>query len=370
MTKNREIFLSLVRSSLWGTVCADIPSDPDWDEIMTLAVRQTLAVLISDAVQSLPADRKPSSDIISHLFGLSVSNIRTHALINRKLAETVGVMKQNGIRTVLFKGQGLAQNYLNPLLRQCGDIDLYVGDAQYKRSYEVAVEAFGSHADDSESIKHYHLNNGGVTVELHRIAESLPGRAVNRRFQEWSLKHLHGDRLRKVTIDGAEVLLPPFDFDPVYVMNHAWHHFMNGGIGLRQVCDWTLYLHHYHQHINPAELEQTLRSFRILKAWHLFAGIAVRHLGLPSEECPLYCDKYSKLSDKVLEMILDEGNFGRNSDWRKSRRPEGYSTGKLHSLKWRTKRFLDGLKIDAAASTRYYIAFLQAGISAYIKGLK
>lgn len=369
MTQNRQIFLSLVRSSLWGTP-AEIPADTDWNEMMILAVRQTLAVLLSEAVQKLPDDRKPSSDIISQLFGLRVRNIKAHALINRKLVETVTLLNTNGIRTVLLKGQGLARNYQDPLLRQCGDIDLYVGDADYRRAHDVAVEAFGSHPDDSESVKHYHLNNGGVTVELHRIAESLPGRNIDRRFQRWSLAHLLGDGLRKVEIEGAEVYLPPYGFDPVYVMNHAWHHFMNGGIGLRQVCDWTMYLHRYHKHVDVEELERTLHSFRLVKAWHLFAGIAVRHLGLPAEECPLYSGKYPELSDRMLDMILNEGNFGKDSDWHKSHRPEGYSKGKLHSLKWRTKRFIDNLKIDAGASARYYVAFLATGISSYFKGLR
>lgn len=368
MRKDQEILFSLLKSALWGVPSGDIPDDVDWTEVLSHARKQTVTGLVADAIQMIPEDKRPASDVMNHLRTSRVVSIRTHSMLDTRLAEVLSILRKEGVEPVLFKGQGLALNYPDPTARQCGDIDLYVGGPDYEKSCAAALKAFGAHEHDAESIKHYHLKYKEVDVELHRIAESLPGYFIDRRYQEWTLKHLHGQSLRKVDIGGVEVQLPPYQFDCVYVLNHLWHHFVNGGIGLRQVCDWTMYLHRFHDRIDSDVLRHDLKRFRLNKVWNVFASIAVHHLGLPAEECPLYDGRKDKSAAAVLDYIFSEGNFGHHSE-KKTPRPKGYTAGKLHSFRNLTARYAGLMRIFPMHAIRYYIHFISYGIYHYIKGL-
>ena len=370
MDRTSRDFLSLVRSALWETVPDVHPSSEEWPAILRLASQQTVMGLVADAGSRLSEESRPSPELWQRLHGFRVSNIRSHALLNTRLAEVLEIFRSAGLRPVLFKGQGLASNYPDPTARQCGDLDIYIGEDDYLKACKVAMTAFGSHECDAESKKHYHLRFEGVDVEVHRIAESLPGRNADRRWQAWTRRHLHGSGLRRIEIEGTPVDVPPVDFDAVYVLNHTWHHFVNGGIGLRQVCDWVMYLHRFHGSINVKSLEKDLKDFNLLKVWKTFAYIAVYFLGLPEDECPLYEDCNADLAAKVMDRILAEGNFGRYYEGRKAPRPEAYTAGKLHSFKITTGRYMKLYPLFPSIALGYYMHFLAGGIYHYFKGLR
>lgn len=368
MQDSRNTLLALVRSALWGIPAEALPDHIDWSKVCLLAKQQTLLGLLADAVQMLPEEKRPDVRVMSQLRAYVMKNIHAHMLITNRLAQTTGLLRAEGIEPVLFKGHGLAMNYPDPMSRQCGDIDLYVGKSSYQKAVEVCVKHFGEGEHDSESLKHYHFDNQGVSVELHRIAENIPGIAANRRYQAWTIENLERSDLRHVDIEGVSVNLPPYGFDAIYVMNHAWHHFVTGGIGLRQICDWAMFIHRFHDRLDPARIESDLRSFGLLKVWHMFAWIAVNRLGLPAEECPLYEGKYAGDSEKVLDFIWIGGNFGRY-DESKGVRPDGYSSGKLHSMIVQTKRYFKIIPFYPSHILKSWILYFASGIYHYFKGL-
>lgn len=174
--------------------------------------------------------------IESRLRNITIATIRSHALLNRTLVELIDRFRQHGIYPVLLKGQGVASNYIEPTLRICGDIDLYIGKQDYDRACRLAkswiINTDNEHGEESE--KHYHFKYGVVTVELHRLAEQLSLPWQNARFQVWTQKHLHGAHLRSIVIEATVISLPPVNFDALYIFEHVWHHLIDGmGLG----CD-------------------------------------------------------------------------------------------------------------------------------------
>lgn len=368
MTSSRKILISLVRSALWGVPAEAVPADVDWGKVCRLAKQQTLVGLLADAVNMLPQEQKPDQQILSNLRAYVMKNLQAHMLISRKLSETVGILRSEGVDPVLFKGHGLALNYPDPMSRQCGDIDLYVGKSVYEKAVEICRRRFGESEHDSESLKHYHFDNHGITIELHRIAETIPGPLKDRRYQSWTVRNLEQSELRQVDVDGVNVKLPPYGFDAIYVMNHAWHHFVVGGIGLRQICDWTMYLHRFHDKLDSEKLEEDLKSFGLLKVWHMFAWVAINVFGLPADECPLYEGKYSRDAARMLDFIWSDGNFGRYTPG-KGIRPEGYSSGKIHSMIVQTKRYFRIMSVYPSHILRSWLLYFWHGIYHYVKGL-
>lgn len=356
--------LSLVRASLWQRAvdCTPFHDHPaDWDEIGRLAMQQTVGGLALAAALTLPSDLRPPKEWIRKAYTFIERNRLTHCLLDRSVAETTSQLTAAGISPVLLKGQAYARAYPDPTLRHCGDIDLYVGEENYRKAF-LAVKRFGWPGDEKflPDVKHYGCDYNKVHVELHRVADILPKRSVDRSFRQWSREQLQPGR-RSLTIEGEEIYVPTPLFDVIFVFIHLYHHFIAGGIGLRQVCDWAMLLHHHRMAIDTAELERLLKEFGLKRAWSRFTPIAVELLGLPAAECPLYLSRHRRMADHILGFILREGNFGRAKQ-KRSRRPKAYLPGKLYSLGVITARHCAKLHIDPPMVWRYYSAIVKTGL--------
>jgi hypothetical protein len=368
MNKTERQFFALLRSGLWGSWLdtALFANGADWEAILKIAQMQTVMGLVFDGISSLPATLQPPATIMRKLYQTIIRIEQSHELLNKQIAEIVPRFEAEGICPVLLKGQGVAQSYPNPVRRQCGDIDLYVGGACYKKACELARE-MGETEAAIESVKHYHFHIGDVAVELHRIADKLYNPLQNPGFQRWTKWHLTGNNLRKWEVNGTEVALPAIHFDAVFIFGHLYRHFINGGVGLRQLCDWVLCLNKFHNTINKPELYKDLKSFGLLRAWKIFGCIAVNCLELDEDRFPFYSTKYRKLEQRVLKSILQTGNFGKYNPERK-KRPKGYFAGKWHSFRLRNQRVAQLFSIAPLSITVFYISAFITSIIAIIKG--
>lgn len=310
MTESQTFLLSLVRMALWKRPESLPTHKPDWSEVLALAQKQTLLGLVAEAVPMLPDYLLPDPQSQKKLHAMAIRIAKTNSLLNRKVAEIKARMDSYGIHTVLLKGQGVALNYPNPISRQCGDIDIYVGKSNFNRALSFLSPLSDS---DYKYLKHFNIKEDGVDIEVHRIAEQLPGTKHDLLFQQWTVNCLEEKLPRNEEIGGISVNLPPVDFDSIYIMNHIWRHFMTGGIGLRQLCDWTMFLHRLHTDIDSNTLNSNLKNFGLTRAWHILSALVVQHLGLPKEECPLYNGQYENKSDRVLDIVWHDGNFGHHS---------------------------------------------------------
>ena len=316
----------LLKIGLWGGKAepSAFSAYTDWKAIYRLAQQQTVVGLVYDGLSTLPAELQPESALLHQWYAYVVKIEQSHKLLNQRLAEVTNLLKLDDIRSVLLKGQGVAQNYPNPVRRHCGDIDLYIGKREYQRAC-VSTRIWnldpGHQRDD---MKHYHFQWRGVTIELHRVTMD------SRKFQRWTESLLNSEKVRRWRIEGVDILLPPTNFDAIYIFNHAYRHFILEGVGFRQLCDWALYLHKFNDEIDRQALERDLKAFGLMRAWQTFGYIAVDQLGLAKANMPFYTERYNKKARRVSEYILRDGNFGHYS--RTSVQPKSYLRGKLHSM--------------------------------------
>lgn len=365
------LLLTLVRSSLWETPVDCEPfkgKDIDWDEIAEISMQQTVGALAMTAAISLPPDLRPSKDWQHKAWKFIERNRRTHLLIEDCIATATDKMKEAAIRSVLLKGEAYARCYPDATLRLCGDIDLYVGENNYYAAYKASqIYGWESHEQLLPSAKHYGCYIKGIRIELHRIAGQFPTHSINLKFQEWSSKQLRSEG-GYFYVGNSVVSIPTPLFDVVFCFMHLYLHFIQGGIGLRHICDWVMLLHSHHKAIDYTELENILKEFRLFKAWQLFTPIAVDYLGLQKEECPFYSAKNHIITDKIFSLIIKEGNFGRN-DSDGSQRPEGYLRGKLYSFRQLNKKMRTRIGIDPDNILRYYISYVKKSIKVVVKDL-
>lgn len=359
-----EVFYNTLKSALWGTAVA-VPQDfNDWGNVFRLAKSQSVLGLVANTILSDSGlAENLTSQEIGRLKRFVMNNLATSQMLNNTLVSIVQKLREHGVDPVLLKGQGISKYYSIPELRQCGDIDIYVGQEKFAKACEIigAMSSPEDHQGDIPSLKHYHTRIGHAFIEIHRYTDVYWPKRYDRVYQKISDAGMHSD-LVPLDFAGVPVMSPSVDFNVFFIFNHFWHHFIADGVGLRQMCDWVRLLHVNHGKINLDYLSDVLCKMKLMKEWQVFGYIAVNTLGLPADEMPFYNPKYKKAAEKVLELILLEGNFGMEN--RKDyKRPKGYVAGKWYSFKRRFGRNLRVLRIFPMESLRHMAKVILVGLA-------
>lgn len=305
----REAYLCLLRSALWNE-SPEIIYPIDWESVIQIAEKQSTLPIICQSALQLEGDNAPSLELRSKMLVTMGENSRQYAVLNEYMKHAIERMRAHGIEPVLLKGSGLAYNYPFPEFRQCGDIDLYVGQEHYHEGCAAMREMTDFHnwSMESERNMHYNIDKGDIIIETHRVTAILHDSRDDAFYQKISAEGLSND-LHKIVIDDFLISLPSDTFNAFYVFQHAWHHFLETGVGFRQICDWSLLLHSLCGKLDMEKLKSYIDGLSLMKAWKTFAWIAVEKLGLPKEEMPFYEASCSGRAAKVLEYIWEEGNF-------------------------------------------------------------
>lgn len=322
MKQYEIVFLNLLKASMWG-VRPQVPQEfDDWGSVVRLAKSQSVLALVGNLMLSdAEISERVPQELKDNVRKFVMSSMLTHNLLDSTLVKVVSALRVNKVESVLLKGQGIARNYPQPELRQCGDIDLYVGPDNGEKVHDI-LAPIAVKIDGKEYItvgKHYHVTMpGGVEVEVHRLTDLIVSSKKNTVYQTASDK---GTSTGLVTYDfaGTPVNTPADDFNAFFIFNHLFHHFLTSGIGLRQFCDWMMFLHARKGRLDLEYLDKLLCDMDMMKPWKAFGCVLVELLGMPEEEFPFYDKRYEDKVGKIIRRVLDEGNFGRERSIIKNR---------------------------------------------------
>ncbi len=155
-------------------------------------------------------------------------------------------LRAAGLHPVAVKGQLCSRLYPLKDHRISGDDDLYIPDSEFFACHE-ALTANGlstdTPADELSAADEvtYTKKDGPLYIELHRRLFDSSEDAhddLNRFFAD----------IHPVEIDGF-FAMPPHEH-LLYLILHAYKHFVRSGIGLRQFCDIGLWAREYHDEID------------------------------------------------------------------------------------------------------------------------
>lgn len=337
MTKIREQFLALLRAGLWGTKPDEALFGPetDWAGLLAAAKKQSVPAVALDGVQLLPEGLRPPKAMYLQWCALALHTEEQHELLNREIGHLLALLRGQGIEPVLVKGQAVAQSYRHPEHRRCGDIDLYIGPEDYEQANALLRPEATS--EEEEIFKHACMHWHGVIVENHRILISLSRPSADRRLQRlvaaWGRDKAACPELE---VGGNSVRVPPTAFHTAYVLTHAALHFLNEGIGMRQVCDWACLLGTLRTEEERREVARLLADFGLTRAARIFGALLVKYLGVPAERLPVaYAQRDWEKADWLLDDIWAGGNFGIGQH---RKRPRGYWAGKWYTIRRVSKR--------------------------------
>ena len=162
---------------------------------------------------------------------------RQNMKVNAVAGKLFSMLREDGMRCCILKGQGNALMYPNPYSRTPGDIDVWIR-ASRERIMEYAQKKF--ELGDDIRLQHLETSLDGVPVELHFFPCSMNNPIYQARLQNWFKRNADLQCSHIVGLpDGAgDIAIPTMAFNVVYQLTHLYHHFFDEGIGMRQIIDY------------------------------------------------------------------------------------------------------------------------------------
>ena len=323
MDNNTRVFLALVKAGLWGDGNPDVRIDGTtvWREVYRLATEQSVLGLVLAGLER--SDLKPPKVLLLQWIGEVQQIEQRNKAMNVFIADLIDRLRKEDIYCLLVKGQGVAQCYKRPLWRSSGDIDLLLNTDNYYKAklyFDKYSDYYkdGSKKDMINLHREYSINDW--QVELHGTLNSNLSRRIDRVIDSVKNKIFYEGEVRVWQHCNTSVYLPSPDNDIIFIFTHILQHFFNGGIGLRQICDWCRLLWTYRDTLNCNLLESRIKKMGLLSEWTAFASLAVVYMGMPVEAMPLYKKGCERKAERILSYIIKSGNFGHNRDFSYTKR--------------------------------------------------
>jgi len=241
----------------------------------------------------------------------SVEQIKaSSALLNQRTIELCKILEDDGWRCCVLKGQGNAQIYPNPLLRQPGDIDVWIDadeeqiDSYVKSKFPDAVECF-------KHIKFPIFND--VEVDIHHIPLKFRPPRYQRKIQQWLETNKEDQFGHKIVLAGTDrqISVPTAEFNAVYQLGHIMIHLLAEGVGFRHFIDYYYVLNQLEG--TPLEIkEQICHDWKQLGMMRLASAVMwIEYEVLGLRESLLLTTPDKRLGSIILEDVLEGGNFGK-----------------------------------------------------------
>lgn len=381
MRKEQQQFSELLRAGLWGRKADTtlFTEEVNWEAILRIALEQTVQVIVADGIETLPKDIFPPEELTPKIMTIRIKTTQMHSLLNSRIRYITRLLDSNGIPSVLLKGQGNAQNYIHPQSRICGDIDLYVGNENFLKSYDILKNLKGAVSSPDphllpENHLHATISKGKVYIELHKRADNLTG-SKDCSFQQWINDTLDSqmksaeNNLPIWDNDGTAIRLPDYTFSAFFILHHAIRHMISEGIGFRLICDWAMFLYRHHDKIDTAILSAKLKEYDMESPWREFGIIAHKHLDLPKEYIPFYPkNDDSRKTEIILNLIFSGGNFGHYDINRRRPNESSYLKRKWRSFCSQTLRLIRHFRIFPSLTLSYGWQWLTGALRRLFKG--
>ena len=331
MSTVEQQYFALLRAALWDT-SVSVDGEIDWETVMQMAGFHSNNVLIADVASRMTNGNKPSPEMLAKMQSLMRNNMFHLMQLRQILASAVKLLRAHGIEPVVLKGFGLALLYPNPALRQIGDTDLFVGTTHFHEACTLLRTLPGSYnwGEEIDVGRHYNIEFGNIPLEVHRVSADIEDAKLYPHYVAMEQEGLI-DHPQRVDYEGLELSIPSKEFVVFFTFYHAWHHYLETGVGWRQLSDVTLALHSYHGQLDRDKLRQWLTTMLVMKPWQTFGYLLVERLGLPEAEMPFYDASCRKRAQKLYRQIMQEGNFKRNNSF-KRKKPKSRFWHKTHAF--------------------------------------
>lgn len=253
LTATERQFLHIAKAAVsGGEVTAE---NVDWPAVFTLANQQKLLPILFEAVRKTPAAEENAA-----LFAVTkqqvIGQVLNQTVRSAEFADLYRKLRTVGLHPIVVKGQLCSRLYPLKDHRISADDDLYIPDAEFMACHEqllangLRTDTPADELSTADEVS-YTKNGSPLYIELHRHLFDSAEDAHD------ELNHFFAD-LNPVEMDGF-LTMPPHEH-LLYLLLHAYKHFVRSGIGARQFCDIGLWARAYHSEIDWQRLHEQCES--------------------------------------------------------------------------------------------------------------
>ena len=253
LTATERQFLHIAKAAVsGGEVTAE---SVDWPAVFALAGQQKLLPILFEAARATPAAGENAV-----LFAVTkqqvIGQVLNQTVRSAEFADLYRKLRSAGLHPIVVKGQLCSRLYPQTDHRISADDDLLIPDGEFMACHEQLLTnglTTDTPADELASADEVSYTKKGslLYIELHRHLFDSSEDAHD------DLNHFFTD-INPVETDGF-LAMPPHEH-LLYLILHAYKHFVRSGIGLRQFCDIGLWARAYHVEIDWQRLHEQCES--------------------------------------------------------------------------------------------------------------
>ncbi len=303
LTTTETQFLHIAKTAISG---GNLPAEKvDWPAILTLANQQKLLPILFETVRKTPAAEENAT-----LFAVTkqqvIGQVLNQTVRSAEFADLYRKLRSAGLHPIVVKGQLCSRLYSLKDHRISADDDLYIPDAEFMDCHEqllangLTTDTPADELGTADEVS-YTKKDSPLYIELHRHLFDSSEDAHD------ELNHFFAN-LKPVEIDGF-LAMPPHEH-LLYLILHAYKHFVRSGIGLRQFCDIGLWAREYHAEIDWQRLHDQCAGVHAATFAAAAFRIAKDYLGINFDLPAPWDDSID--AEPLLHDTLCGGVYGSN----------------------------------------------------------
>lgn len=288
MNSNYEFFLDLVRLGIGVRSPKEVFVDQqiDWNELQDIAVKQGLSAIVLDGIEVLPQENKPKKIDLLQWIGEVLQSETVYAIQQKTTVDIAQLFHNNLIRTYVLKGAVIAECYPKPEHRSSADMDCFLlpeksdfdawalgNDLIREHGYEVSEDFYKNST--------FYLPS--LTVENHKFMTPFRG---NKKLKtlEIILQCMVKEDEGKDRFVNSWLYRPPVMMSAIFLIEHAYSHFLHQGLTWRMVLDWMMFSKKHKKEIDWYSLNAMIDEFGFRKFYDTYYKLGKFLLGEVSVE--------------------------------------------------------------------------------------
>ena len=303
LTATERQFLHIAKAAVsGGEVTAE---SVDWPAVFALAGQQKLLPIVFEAARKAPAAAENAA-LFAAVKQQVIAQVLHQTMRASEFAGLYQKLRAAGLHPLVVKGQLCSRLYPLKDHRISADDDLYIPDAEFMACHEqllangLTTDTLADELPTADEVS-YTKEGSPLYIELHRHLFDSSEDAHD------DLNHYFAD-LKPVEIDGF-LAMPPHEH-LLYLLLHAYKHFVRSGIGLRQFCDIGLWARAYHAEIDWQRLHEQCESVHAATFAAAAFHIAGDYLGIEFDLSAPWSDAVDV--EPLLHDSLCGGVYGSN----------------------------------------------------------
>ena len=337
----KEQWIDLVKLSLWGSGTA-------------IADQEIYEEMIKQAIATLPAPYLASLSISEDLLQKWKSFIVEQLIFTTQCNYMQSVLPIT-VPYVILKGTSVAQYYPYPDYRMMGDIDVMTRREDLEVACEQLMEA--GYSVEKSLNREVSLVKYQIVVELHRRFATLNDPVKAKRLDDLIIENINPSHVLPDLINGLVVL------------EHISQH-MEGGLGLRQIIDWMMFVDKCLPDDKWSEFQKLADEIGLEQLAVVTTRMCELYLGLSHREWCAGAD--SVLCEQLMDYVMQCGNFGnkKTSDSDISKNAFAVASTPKAAFKLLQKRGLTNWNAAQKYKVLKPFAWIYQGLRYVVKGLK